>query len=267
MLRLPNQLLLAALLSSSAAGALAMDADAPVGPFPEPPGAAASAPAPAPAKLPAVPPLSPEQLAENAALSAGVAGEEPLPPRVTLAEVKPRERPAAPLTADPAAASAQSAFDPAASVPSTVEEAPHRDFAALVLSGEIPEVSLASGGAAGDAVAPFQASVAFDERGDATRRGFAFAHFAAPDAGEVAFASASALAPAKTVAEAMAALESPVPEAEPAADGAPLSLAMADEESREPGRNVSPRRRPKWPANATAEGGPEVPMVFELRRK
>ncbi|MFO1187358.1 MAG: hypothetical protein U1E87_07865 [Alphaproteobacteria bacterium] len=233
-----------------------------MGPFPEPLNiAAAPAPEPARAKRPAVPPSTPEQLAEDAALAAGVVIEGPAPARLTLAEVTPRERPVR-LAAEEFVTGAEATFNPATFVPGTVEEMPQLDFAARVPSGDAPEVKVASD----DAAPGFAPSVAFDERGDATRRGFAFADFTAREENLVASAPEAAT---ETVAEAMAALVNPVPEAEPTADGAPVSLALANDAAGvdDPGLRVSPRRRPKAPADTTAEGGPEVPMVFELRRK
>lgn len=247
--------LLAALLSSSAGGALAFDA-----PFPEPLSVAA---APAPAKMPAVPPLTAEQLAENAALAAGLESEETAPVPVTLADVAPRPRPARSFADSELVQSAQAALDTESFVPSTLE-AP-ADFAARASVADIPDVSVAFE----DTVPQFAPPVAFDEPHVKGRVSLAHVDFGPVPAPRISSGEPTTTAPVRTFAEAMASLVSPTPEVEPAADGAPLSLAMAGEESEsyEPGLSVSPRRRPKLPASATAEGGPEVPLVFELRRK
>jgi hypothetical protein len=69
-------------------------------------------------------------------------------------------------------------------------------------------------------------------------------------------------------AAAMAAIAAPEPV--PPADAAPLLLSMAAElaVTAERGRALAPRRRPQNPPvpAPTAKGGPELPVLFELRR-
>ncbi len=252
--------LLAALLSSSAGGALAFDA-----PSPEPWSVAA---APAPAKLPAVPPLTAEQLAEDAALASDIESEEMVPAPVTLADVAPRPRPVPTVEgfADLAwAPSAQTAFDLESFVPSTLEDIAPADFTARASVADIADVSVALE----ETVPQFVPPVAFDEPHVKGRVSLAQLDFGAVAAPQASPSEPSTARPAQSFTEAMAALASPTPEAEPVADGAPLALAMAgsEEGAKAPGTSVAPRRRPKVSASATAEGGPEVPLVFELRRK
>jgi hypothetical protein len=264
MFRLSRPIFFAALLSSCAASALALDR-----PLPLPLSVAA-----APSRLPAVPPLAAEDAASLDDAGEDIAAED-VPAPVTMASVTPSERPQA-LVED-FLPSAHVAFDPETYVPETVGEfsAP---APALAAAKEAPEVRVAQdtpeGNGSFDDVAsvPASAPVVFDERRSTTRGGFAFAQL---DFGLAPLAAASpsrtppAQAPAQSFEAAMAALASPAPEAEPQpADGAPLTLAMAGAHEAAPGpaSNVAPRRRPKVPARETAEGGPEVPLVFELRR-
>jgi hypothetical protein len=71
-------------------------------------------------------------------------------------------------------------------------------------------------------------------------------------------------------AAAMAAIAAPTPELEPAAESAPLLLADVSEPTglTQPDLTLTPRRRPQEPLAPapTAEGGPELPVLFELRR-
>jgi len=252
---LSRPVLLAALLSSSAGGALAFDA-----PFPEPLSVAA---APARAKMPAVPPLTAEQLAEDAALAAGLDSEAAASAPVMLADVAPRPRPAQSFADSESVPGDQAALDTESFVPSTLDVVAPADSAARASVADIPDLSVAFE----DTVPEFVPPVAFDEPHVKGRVSLAHVEFGALVAPQTSSGEPATPAQAHTFAEAMAALVSPTPEAEPAADGAPLALAMAgtEEEAHEPGMSVSPRRRPTAPA--TAEGGPEVPVVFELRRK